>query len=282
MKYRICSRDFLFRLIRFTFLFFFFIFCIQDILVFPGVLFALWNPAPLPPPAVSSFVIKAADGTELQMWVQAAVDATSEKPGRPCLFFHGNGGSMAEFYPIQRWLTRLGFRAYAVDTRGFGASRGWPSERGIEMDAEAAIEEVARREGISPSEVTVVGLSVGTGVSAYLGAKYQLKELVLLAAYSNLRKRASEEPLLGILSPLLRYEFPVRDYVSQLKETCLVVARGGRDQIISPRHSEEILQAYQGTQPVRSVLIDGAGHNDLVFLGGDKIAEAILSCRRGK
>ena len=185
---------------------------------------------------------------------------------------------MAEFYPIQRWLTRLGCNAYALDTRGFGSSHGWPSEKGIELDAEAAILEVAKREKVTPKEVMVVGLSVGTGAAAYIAAKYQTKALILLAAYSNLRDRAREEPLLGILSPLLRYEFSTKDYVAALKDTCLVVARGSNDNVIRPHHSDIILKSYQGSLPPQSVLVEGAGHNDLVFRGGGKIGEAIVSC----
>jgi abhydrolase domain-containing protein 12 len=92
------------------------------------------------------------------------------------LFFHGNAGSRATWHRVrfcQAWTSRLDANVLAVDYRGFADSEGTPSEQGLGIDAKAAWDWLVER-GAQPSDILLLGHSLGTGVVAKLG--YELTQ----------------------------------------------------------------------------------------------------------
>ena len=83
------------------------------------------------------------------------------------LFLHGTVGTRAMRIRVQHYLAfaaRLRANVLAPDYRGFGDSTGTPSEEGVVLDARAAWDWLRAR-GAHPSNVLVVGSSLGTGVA---------------------------------------------------------------------------------------------------------------------
>jgi fermentation-respiration switch protein FrsA (DUF1100 family) len=75
-----------------------------------------------------------ADGEHLRAWLLPSVN-----PRALVLYFHGNGGNLPVWLPILAALQQRGYAVAAFDYRGYGASTGRPSERGLYRDADAAI-----------------------------------------------------------------------------------------------------------------------------------------------
>ena len=91
--------------------------------------------------------LQAADGVRLHAWLvlppgrAGAPGAPGAAPPGPCLIWlQENAGNMAHRLPFVRMLTRrLGVAVLMLSYRGYGASEGSPTQRGLELDAEAAL-----------------------------------------------------------------------------------------------------------------------------------------------
>ncbi|CEL60407.1 Monoacylglycerol lipase ABHD12 OS=Danio rerio GN=abhd12 PE=2 SV=1 [Rhizoctonia solani AG-1 IB] len=133
------------------------------------------------------------------------------------LFFHGNAMTRAFYLRTRLYSTlssRLNANVLAIDYRGFGDSGGVPSEQGLLSDARAAWDWLIEN-GSKESDITVVGQSLGTGVSAGLVAELaeegvSPRGMVLLAPYSSIATLLETYNLGGklpILQPLQKFRF---------------------------------------------------------------------------
>jgi pimeloyl-ACP methyl ester carboxylesterase len=99
------------------------------------------------------------------------------------VFFQGNAGHLGyRNYKMRPWLD-AGYGVLAVGYRGFG-NPGSPSEEGLYMDAQAAIEELHRR-GIAYKGMIFYGESMGTGVATQMATEYNVSALILESPYTS-------------------------------------------------------------------------------------------------
>jgi abhydrolase domain-containing protein 12 len=126
------------------------------------------------------------------------------------LFFHGNAGTRAFNARIQHYTlfsSRLSANVLAIDYRGFGDSTGTPTETGVARDARAAWNWLIKN-GAHANQILIVGHSLGTGVSALLGAELSdegisPKGVVLLSPFSSISKVLETYSILGVV-PLMK------------------------------------------------------------------------------
>lgn len=247
----------------------------QDVQIFPGVIDRL-NASPLDPPHdVIPFEITTSDGERLPVW---RVDGGGPRGHRIALLFHGNAESLASFIGTQRWFAGLGFTNYAVTYRGFRGSTGFPSEAGIELDAEAALNLVLSREHVTPKDLLVFGSSIGTGPATYLAVKFDLGTLVLIAPYTSIPDVVRERGLLALLAPFLWYSMPSLERIPELETTCVILAHGRQDTIIDYTHSIRLRDAYRGAPGITLLSRDHANHFDIFGAVQTELATAIERC----
>lgn len=119
-----------------------------------------------------TFAIETEDGMVLDAQLfRSAICRTGAKNDIPTLFYcHENAGSLEYRYPfIYDLLTMLGVNVFVFDYRGFGRSTGKPSERGLCLDAEAALRFLlAQGELIDTNRVILYGRSLGGAVAVHL------------------------------------------------------------------------------------------------------------------
>lgn len=247
----------------------------QDFQVFPGVLASILGRPPAAPKDVEEILLTTKDAQHIVMWRAKVKDS---KRNQVALLFHGNAETLENFVQIQRWFRSLGFTSYAVEYRGYGRSSGWPSERGIYLDAQAAIEEVIQREHVSTNDIIVLGNSIGSGPAAFVANEYKVGTLVLIAPYTSLNDVVREMPFFGYLSPFLWTSFPTKRFVQGLSNTCVVAAHGKHDSTIPYHHSLELKNSYQGSRGYALLSSEGAGHNDIFGSEHQEIARAIDNC----
>ena len=273
-------RHFLVRLLLDCLVFLLMLIVSQPFLVFPYAFLSLFDSAARDPqtlpPDVQSFFVATDDGKRLEVWHLPAHSAAARHS--VAVFFHGNGGGIANFFPYQQWLSSIGISSYGFDYRGYGKSTGWPTEEGVFRDGQAVWRFAANREGLDPAEVIGIGNSIGSGPAARSALFFRARTLVLIAPYTSLPEVARQRPLLGLLSPFLWYSFPTKEYLKSLPGTCLVLAHGRKDTVIRFSHSEELELAYRGTGPVALVVSATAGHNDILFAAYPEIGEKLDKC----
>jgi fermentation-respiration switch protein FrsA (DUF1100 family) len=87
--------------------------------------------------------------------------------------------------------SQLGATVFVYDYRGYGRSRGKPTERGCVADGMAAQRWLADREGVNTDDIVLMGRSIGGGVSVAAAAEQGARALVLEATFSRMTDAAA-------------------------------------------------------------------------------------------
>jgi len=240
----------------------------QDIQIFPRAIVPSRNNSIVPKDVTSSYVATD-DGKSLEAWFLPAVGS---KRSLSVILFHGNGDDLESVYPVQQWLSALGYSSLSFDYRGYRNSSGWPSERGLYLDSEAIWRFAETKLGFSADRTILFGTSIGSGPASYLAAKVQPNYLVLISPLRSLKYLVSKRPLLRFLTPFLWYEFPVASNVGKLKNTSLLVVHGVQDGIIPFEQGKKTFSSYQGQGESNFIELEFAGHNDALSQATEQIA----------
>jgi len=111
---------------------------------------------------------------------------------RLIVYAHGNGEHVADQASLVfRLQSHLQATVFVYDYRGYGRSRGKPTERGCVADGMAAQRWLADREGVSTEDIVLMGRSIGGGVSVAAAAEQGACALVLEATFSRMTDAAA-------------------------------------------------------------------------------------------
>ncbi|BET02686.1 Abhydrolase domain-containing protein [Nesidiocoris tenuis] len=115
--------------------------------------------------------VRSLDGTLIHMFfIRQPEPAGSSAP--TLVFFHGNAGNMGHRLQNAAGLySVLACNILMVEYRGYGLSHGYASERGIYMDAQAAMDYLAARTDVNQNRIIVFGRSLGGAVAIDLAAR---------------------------------------------------------------------------------------------------------------
>ncbi|KAM0278864.1 hypothetical protein ACHAQH_004942 [Verticillium albo-atrum] len=185
--------------------------------------------------------------------------------------------------------------------RGYWTSRGRPSEKGINLDAQAALQYVGRihadahgKDGPRPL-VVFWGQSIGSGVATNLAAWDECPRflrpgaLVLETPFTSIRAM-----LLELYPPKwvpYRYLWPfLRNHLDSIKnfgsiaaqreattvEPHITLVEGGRDELVPTEHGVELQQRCVDLGlSVEKTTVQGAFHNDVMFRAEGRKAVAM-------
>lgn len=250
----------------------------QDLQVFPALATSIFkrpkrDPSTLPP-GIESFFVETEDGCHIEVW-RLATPPDRPKQSYVGVVFHGNGGTLEHFLFPMLWFQEQGITCYSFDYRGFGHSSGWPSESGVYRDSEAVCAFALEQENLTPDEAILLGISVGGAPAAYMAEKLSVKTLVLVAAFTDIKRVIREQIILAPLSPFCRYRFPTIDYIRGLDKTSLVVGHGERDKTVRVSHSHDLISAYSGSGQATHLLCPETGHNAAFFSLKDRIKDSL-------
>jgi fermentation-respiration switch protein FrsA (DUF1100 family) len=197
----------------------------------------------------------AADGTKLHGWY-----VRHPQPKAHALVLHGNAGNVTLMADSLRLLNRRHeVSALALDYRGFGRSEGTPTEQGVLQDARAARDWLAQKEGIAPTDVLLMGQSLGGGVAIDLAANDGCRGLVVTGTFTSIPDVAQHQiswlPMRWLLSSKL-------DSLSNIKKYHgpLLLAHGDADEVVPFQHGKDLFEAAPG--PKKMITNYGGKHND--------------------
>ena len=147
---------------------------------------------------------------------------------RLIIHMHGAGGTVGSGYRVPNYRALSAGQpntthVLTFDYRGFGRSRGTPSEPGLCLDAIAVVDWALRVAGIPPSRIIIFGQSLGTAVSLAVSNHYALQSppvvfarTILVAPFVDVATLVATYRVAGsipILSPLARFPL-LFDYLS--------------------------------------------------------------------
>jgi uncharacterized protein len=192
---------------------------------------------------------------------------------RTIVHFHNNRETAASKVEIARALRARGFGVLLVEYRGYGASSGAePSEEGLYLDAECALDMLAKR-GVGPERIVLWGTSLGTGVAAEMARRGRGARLVLVTPYTSIPGLVTDA------APIVPAWILVPDHFDTLAKSDdihvpTLVIHGDADEIVPFWMGERVARAIRGARLVR---IAGAHHGDLFARDGDHLLAEITA-----
>jgi fermentation-respiration switch protein FrsA (DUF1100 family) len=200
--------------------------------------------------------VTTADGEHLHAWWMEHA-----APRAQVVFFHGNGGNLSMWLDIFVQLWRRGFSVMAVDYRGYGASSGSASERGLYRDADATVDAFQRDLRQPAAPVIYWGRSIGAPFAAHAAARLAPNGLILETPMPDARSVLRSSPILWVLSFLSTYRFPTSRLLEKYQGPLLVV-HGDEDEIVPFDAGRRVFDRAPSIRKT-FITIQGASHNDL-------------------
>lgn len=206
------------------------------------------------------------DGESLQAWWIPRADARGT-----VLFFHGNAGNITTRLETIRTLHRLGLNTFIIDYRGYGASSGRPTEKGLYRDAESAWRYLIGERGLPPAEIVLYGRSLGAAVAIWLAERVPEGALIAESGFTSVPEiGAYHYPYLPVRM-LSRMQFDSLARIGNCRSPVLVI-HSREDEIIPFSHGERLFEA--AAEPKRFVELSGTHENSFV-LSHETYSEAI-------
>ncbi|MEM7288579.1 MAG: alpha/beta hydrolase [Actinomycetota bacterium] len=229
------------------------------------------RPDPSPTPAgASDHVIDVGEGVTI-----AARRYEIDPAGPTIVYFHGNGEVAGDHDGIAPLHHSIGANLFVIEFRGYGKSTGVPSMEHLVADGAACGRralELLDADGFDGPRL-VMGRSLGANPALEVAANVPgYRGLILESGAGNVRRFLSRFGLAGDAG----LERLVADHEAKLATIALptLIIHGLADDLVPVDNAlatAELLTA----SAVTTELIDGAGHNDLLFVDARRYIEAI-------
>lgn len=225
-------------------------------------------PVPEEPPApLEAVELEGEDGLELSAWWLPPPDE-SEVPAPVALMLHGNGENLATMRMAGLFdeFAELGMGVLALDYPGYGRSEGDPSEESLLAAADVAWTKLVDRTDGETDERPprlVIGWSLGAAVGIQIAARHpeSVDGLVLISAWSTLVDTARQHFPGFLTDRLLEDRYDSLAWASEIECPVLQI-HGSVDRIIPIELGRRLHEELP--EPKRWVVVEGAGHNDLL------------------
>ncbi len=150
------------------------------------------------------------------------------------------------------------YSVYLVDYRGYGKSRGSPSESGLFSDSLAIYDQLSTQH----ESVIAYGRSLGSGVAVYLATQRPLHKLILLTPYDSVAEVAQKLYPMFPIRYLIKDRFDSASRAAQI-EMPVLIASAEHDREIALSHTLALKQSLSRAD-VEYVQVTDAAHNDIV------------------
>jgi len=226
-----------------------------------------------------SHMIRCQDGVSIHSWLLLQINS---KECPTIVFFHGNAGNIGMRLPnAKKMYKELQVNILMVEYRGFGDSDSVkPTEVGLKLDAEAALNFIRTRPEIDPDSIFCFGRSLGGAVAFHLAqyseqnkaknGKSLLAGLIVENTFLSISKMVDK--LLPFLTPfkflVLKIGWDSERIAPRISLPLLYLA-GDRDELVPFSHMKELYTLSSKSSTFsRMHIIRGGTHNDSWSIGG--------------
>jgi len=194
------------------------------------------------------------------------------------LYFHGNGEIAADYDAIAPLYTDLGITLLVVDYRGYGASGGRPTASHLLADAIHVFEDlgdVLAEHNLAPARLYIMGRSLGSAAAIEV-ARHAGDRLAGLIVESGFVDTFALLARLGLLLQGADEEWDGFDNAAKMETVQMptLIIHGRNDVLLPARDGQELYRRSTAANK-QLVLIPGAGHNDLLWVGRAVYLKAI-------
>ncbi|MCH2546721.1 MAG: alpha/beta hydrolase [Alphaproteobacteria bacterium] len=188
---------------------------------------------------VSVLPLISEDKTAIEAWHIAASDS------HPLIvYYHGNAGHIGDRMAKISHFVAAGFGVLAVSYRGYGNSKGLPSEAGLYSDARTTLNHAIKEFNVPPARILLYGESLGTGIATQMAkemadANTPVAGLILEAPYTSVARRSQEMyPFLPAYY-LAKDKYHTIDKIGDI-QCPLMIFHGEKDTVIPVHHGREL------------------------------------------
>lgn len=203
------------------------------------------------------------DKTEIEAWHVAPAD--SAKP--LIVYYHGNAGHVGDRMAKISHFIAQGFGVLAVSYRGYGKSKGAPSELGLYADARITLLHAIDALHIDAAHIILYGESLGSGIATHMAKDMADKGtpvggLILEAPYTSVAGRSQEMYPFIPARYLVKDKFHTIDKVNHI-HCPLMIFHGEKDTVIPVHHGRALLAKAQ--EPKRAIFFPEVDHTAFDF-----------------
>jgi uncharacterized protein len=231
------------------------------------------SPAAVGAPDLYPITLVTDDGLALTAWRKPA----SVPDGYEILYFHGNGGNIADRAGKVRPFLDAGFGILLVSYRGYGGNPGSPSEAGFFADARAAYDALLG-EGVAPERIALIGESLGSGVAVYLASERKVGAVLLEAPYTSTVDVGQRAYPFVPVRLLMQDRFDSASRIARVTAPLLIV-HGEADAVIPAAFGRRLFAA--ANEPKEAVFIPAGDHGNLELFGLQKMQLDFLARHLG-
>ena len=175
------------------------------------------------------------------------------------LYFHGNSGDLSKWGHLSTYFDELGCDLLIYDFRGFGKSTGPRLEATFHIDARAMYDWAMRH--YSPSDIILMGRSMGSGVACKIAADVPSRMLILETPYHSIRNLFfTYYPFLPVFLFVFKYSFPCYKWLPSAQCPAYIL-QGDRDRVVPYRCSVRLKPFLR--EPSHFITIQGGKHKNL-------------------
>ena len=215
--------------------------------------------------------IQTEDGLRLQGLFFSVENTDSNVAARlsskVVLYLHGNAGNLYSRVDAAHLLRQQGVDVLLIDYRGYGFSEGTISETGFYRDAMAARLWLVNVKAYAPSNIVVLGRSIGSVAALKLAVDAEVSAVILVSPIASAAAMASTMGM-GLLAPLASGALDNTALARRLQKPLLVV-HGERDEMVPIAQGREVFAAVLNHRNKRFITVKGANHHNIRQIAGE-------------
>jgi len=212
--------------------------------------------------------INISDDETVHGWFIPSSDSSTKNV---VLFCHGNAGNISNrLYTIQLFHS-LDIPLLLFDYRGYGLSKGVPSEENSYQDAQLSYKWLIKEKNYKPENITIFGRSLGGSVGIELALREKVKSLIVESTFTSAGDIGQKLFPMFPIKWFLKYKYESISKIKNLNCPVLIV-HSSKDDLIPYYMGRELYDA--ATEPKEFFDIFG-GHNDREYLQNPQYMDKI-------
>ncbi|KAJ2928674.1 hypothetical protein H1R20_g8388, partial [Candolleomyces eurysporus] len=156
------------------------------------------------------------------------------------IMFHGNAMTHGDVIDLAAQFLNMGCNVLTVSYRGYGHSTGRPSESGLRIDAQTALDYLTQHPILCQVPIIVFGQSLGGAVAIDLVSRNttEVSALILENTFMSIPALVRDWPSpIGPLSFLCTQRWPSINRICKIsKDVPILMLSGDKDMVVPPKH----------------------------------------------
>ena len=198
--------------------------------------------------------VRSEDGTLLKGWC-----LEKDVENLPVIFYFG-GNAEEVSLNAEAFLSRVPANMVLVNYRGYGQSRGRPTEEALKADGLAVFDTLAQRYGLAPGSCLAWGRSLGSSVACWLARERGLGGLILTCPFDSIAAVAGGFYPGWLVRMVLPDTHRTTDFSGDITSSTLILAAEA-DEIIPFERTKALYDSLACARQLE--IIKGAGHNTI-------------------